>query len=101
MGCSSADTSANFSSECDLEVTYDSFGRMNYHPFYHKNNKMPWKSEDIQYIIDWYEKVGPEEISFALERTIKSVQQKATQLRRCGLLGKGRTYVPRIKKRSS
>jgi hypothetical protein len=68
----------------EIPVTYDRFGRMNYHPDYHANHKLPWSVEDTQYLIDNYDKIGPEEISLTLERTIHTVMTRAYELRRSG-----------------
>ncbi|MFQ2833197.1 hypothetical protein ACK3YH_20670 [Aeromonas caviae] len=68
----------------EIPVTYDRYGRMNYHPDYHANHKKPWTSEDAQYLIENYDKVGPEEVSFTLERTIHTVMTYACSLRKNG-----------------
>jgi hypothetical protein len=69
------------------EIKYDSYGRMMYNPEFHANDGKKWTKEDVNYLIDWYEIIGPEELSFALERTIKSVQQKVSELRKKKMLG--------------
>lgn len=69
------------------EIKYDSYGRMKYNPEFHTNDGKTWTKEDINYLIDWYDIIGPEEMSFALERTIKSIQQKASELRKKKMLG--------------
>lgn len=68
----------------EIPITYDKYGRMNYHPEYHANHKKPWSTEDSQYLIDNYDKVGPEEISLTLERTIHTVMTRAYELRKSG-----------------
>ena len=69
-------------------VTYDKYGRMNYHPDYHQNHGKPWKTTEQKYLIDNYVSMGPEQISLALERTIHVVMQKACELRKKGLMPK-------------
>lgn len=71
-----------------IKIEYDRFGRMNYNPEFHENNGTTWNHEDIQYMVDWYNLIGPEEMSFALGRTIKTIQSKATELRKKELMGK-------------
>ena len=69
-------------------VTYDKYGRMNYHPDFHGNQKQPWTTVDQKFLIENYENMGPEEISFALERTIHTVMTRAYQLRKIGAMPK-------------
>lgn len=69
-------------------VTYDRYGRMNYHPDFHAKQKTPWTNKDQKYLIDNYALIGPEQISFELERTIHMVMQRACQLRKQGLMTK-------------
>lgn len=71
---------------------------MNYNPEFHKKHGTSWTLEDLQYLIDWYDIIGVEEMSYALERTIKSVAQKATELRNKGIMPQDRCgYHERIK----
>ncbi|WP_205694139.1 hypothetical protein [Clostridium sp. JN-9] len=70
------------------EIRYDRYGRMFYNPEFHANNGKQWTTEDLQYLINWYDIAAPEEISFALERTQKTVQNKACQLRKKGIMHK-------------
>lgn len=67
-------------------VTFDKYGRMQYHPDFHANHKKPWKTSEQKFLIDNYEKIGPEETSLALERTIHTVMTKATKLRKQGIM---------------
>ncbi|GCD13172.1 hypothetical protein [Clostridium tagluense] len=84
----------------EAPIEYDKYGRMSYNPIFHENNGKPWYKEDTQYLIDWYDIIGPEEISFAIDRTIKSVMHKATLLRKGGKMKKPlkKTTCKRIKK---
>lgn len=83
----------------DPPIEYDRFGRMEYNPLFHSNNRKPWLKEDTQYLIDWYEIIGPEEIGFALDRTIKSVMHQVTVFRKNGKMKKPfkKTYTKKIK----
>lgn len=69
-------------------IEYDRFGRMKYNPEFHRKNGQPWSKNDLEYLINWYDKIGPEEMSFALERPITAVMQKAKVLRYEGLMHK-------------
>lgn len=66
--------------------TYDRYGRMNYHPEYHQNQGKPWTTRDQKYLIEYYEKLGPEQVSLALGRTIHTVMQRASELRKRGVM---------------
>lgn len=68
------------------DITYDKYGRMQYHPDFHANHKKPWTTSDQKFLIENYEKIGPEETSLALERTIHTVMTKAAKLRKQGLM---------------
>lgn len=79
--------------------TYDSYGRMNYHPDYHPNQGTPWTTTDQQYLIEFYEKLGPEQVSLDLGRTIHTVMTRAYELRKRGEMPKaaGKTYHRRTR----
>lgn len=70
------------------DVAYDRYGRMKYHPEYHSKQQTPWTVEDQNYLIENYVLLGPEQISFALERTIHTVMQRACELRKIGVMKK-------------
>lgn len=65
-------------------IEYDSFGRMRYNPELHCKQGTKWIDEDIDYLINWGNKIGIEEMSLALERDERSVSQKMTELRKKG-----------------
>lgn len=67
-----------------MEIQYDKFGRMKYHPAFHQNHFKRWNEEDLQYLKDWYYKIGPEEMSFALDRPIVAVMNKVAKLKKKG-----------------
>ena len=73
------------------QVQFDRYHRMKYHPEYHKNMGQPWPLEDLQYLIDYYDKIGSIEMSFALERTETSVRQRVNALRKAGIMEKPTT----------
>lgn len=72
----------------DIPVTYDAYGRMQYHPDFHPNHGLPWKTTDQKYLIERYVLDRPEQVSFALGRTIHTVMGKAWELRKLGLMPK-------------
>lgn len=84
----------------NMEISYDRFGRMFYNSEFHENNRKPWDKEDMDYLIQWYDRIGPEEMSFALGRTMKTVQTKVSELRKKGVMKKPAKQIrhKRIKK---
>ena len=70
----------------ETPVTYDKYGRMNYHPDYHTNHGKPWLVSEQKYLIENYEASGPEHVSLSIGRTIHVVMQKACELRKSGLM---------------
>ncbi len=36
----------------EKQVTYDAYGRMQYHPDFHPNHGKPWKTTEQKYLID-------------------------------------------------
>lgn len=70
----------------DMEITFDKNGRMNYHPDFHARHKMPWTTHERSFIIKNYNLIGPEECSLTLERTMRSVMQFASRLRKDGYM---------------
>ncbi len=80
-----------------MEVTYDKHGRMNYHPDFHPNHRKPWTTKDQKFLIDKYEKLGPDQVALSLGRTIRTIMQTANRLRKQGLMPKRSTkkFFPR------
>lgn len=70
------------------DVTYDNYGRMNFHAEIHTNQGKPWLIADQKYLIEFYETLGPAQISFDLGRTIHTIMTKAYRLRKDGLMAK-------------
>lgn len=62
-------------------VTYDNFGRMKYCPELHPNKGKAWSEDELDYLVNWYSIIGPEEMSLALGRTITSVITMAVRLK--------------------
>jgi hypothetical protein len=81
-----------------LKIEYDHYGRMKYNSIFHWNNGTLWSKEDLEYLINWYDKIGADEMSFALSRTVTTVNQKVSELRKKGIMPKTRA---RYKKRIS
>ena len=69
-------------------INYDKNGRIAYTPELHDRQGEPWTKEEIQYLIDWYNVIGGEEMSLALGRTETTIMTKANTLRKRGLLQK-------------
>ena len=67
-------------------MVYDRYGRLQFDPDIHDNHGKRWSQEDTQYLVDYYYSDGPDAVSFALGRTIQTVMQKATDLRKQGRL---------------
>lgn len=65
-------------------IEYDSYGRLKYNPILHPNQGMPWSTEDKEYLIEWLDKIGLEEMSLALGRTESTISEKARILRKKG-----------------
>lgn len=61
-------------------------GRLKYNKELHPNHGKRFNEEDTRYIIDWYEKIGAEEISLALGRTEGTIQSKVMCLRKEGIM---------------
>jgi hypothetical protein len=87
----------------ETTIEYDRYGRMKYNPLFHTKTNKPWAYNDLEYLINWYDIVGPEEMSYALSRTIKSIAQMVNNKRNDGTMIKPlkQVKVKRIKKRPS
>lgn len=66
-------------------LAFDDFGRILYNPEFHKRHCKPWTKEEVDYLVNWYMRIGAEEMSFALERPEASIMQKVTHLRKKGV----------------
>lgn len=72
-------------------VSFDAYGRMQYHPEIHTKQGTPWTTTDQNYLIKFYEKIGPDQMSHELGRTIHTVMNRAYILRKQGLMPKRKT----------
>lgn len=80
-------------------IEYAASGRMKYHPDYHPRQGKPWTNHEQRYVIERYVKDGPEEVSFALGRTIGTVMSYVYRLRRLGVMAPAPATGRRHKKR--
>ena len=71
-----------------MDVTYDRYGRMQYHPEIHFNQDKPWLNSDEKYLIEYYEKDGPDKVALALGRTVHTIMTRAYELRKKGAMPK-------------
>ena len=65
-------------------VKYDNAGRMKYNPDLHDRQGKLWDDDEKEYLINWYNIIGLEEMSLALGRTEGTVANKVNQLRSLG-----------------
>lgn len=68
-----------------MKYEYDKQGRLKYNPEIHFSQGTPWSISDKQYLIDWYDIIGPEEMSYALGRTEYSIVNYVFLLKKQGL----------------
>jgi len=68
-----------------LDITYDKYGRMAYHPEFHSNHGKPLNETDIEYLCKYWEIDGAKTMSFALGKTEHTLSCKINQLRKQGL----------------
>lgn len=80
------------------EITFDQYGRMQYHPEFHTRHGLPLTTLEQKYLIDNYDQLGPELCSLALERTYHSILTLVYMLRKNGLMPKP-TSVRRSRRR--
>ncbi len=67
-------------------ITYDSSGRMKYNPEFHDNQGKAWTVKDQKFLIENYEAMGPERLSYDLGRTFTTIANRAYELRKSGLM---------------
>ncbi|WP_342510543.1 DNA-entry nuclease [Sporosarcina sp. FSL K6-1522] len=65
---------------------YDAAGRMMYHPEFHFSHRIPWTESELEYLCKYYEIDGRDTISMALGKTVSSVADKMTYLKKRGLV---------------
>lgn len=71
-----------------MQMVFDNNGRLKYHPDFHQKQGTPWTNQDQRYLIDYYERLGPETLSLDLERTIGTIMTRAYELRKQGVMPK-------------
>ncbi len=76
-----------------MEIAYDKHNRMLYNPEFHAKTGTKWSEEDIKYLIDWYNIIGVDEMSYALERTPFTINNHVYHLRKKGLMSKPDIYL--------
>lgn len=67
-------------------IKFDQSGRILYNPGLHHNQNKSWTHDELVYIIEWYAKIGIEELSLALSRSEGTVGAKIAELRLAGLM---------------
>ncbi|MDF2650542.1 MAG: hypothetical protein K0Q73_6347 [Paenibacillus sp.] len=66
-------------------ISYDNFGRMEYHPVFHFNQGKPFKLDDLIYICKYHSIDEPRTLAFAIGKTEKSIATMISKLRKEGL----------------
>jgi Mn-dependent DtxR family transcriptional regulator len=75
---------------------------MKYNSELHFAQSKPWTSDDINYLKEWYNVAGMEEMSLALGRTEPSILKMIAKLRKQGLMGKEkRRTMPRLLRKAT
>ena len=84
----------------DAPLKYDKYGRLLYNAMFHEKSGTPWAYDDECYLKEWYYIIGPEEMSYALERTMSSIMGKVAKLNQEGIMATPSSKVRknRIKK---
>ncbi|KIV57515.1 hypothetical protein TS65_09845 [Aneurinibacillus migulanus] len=77
-----------------LDISYDSSGRMNFHPRLHPNQGKPFTEEEKEYLCKYYDIDGSLSMSYVLGRTQKSILNKISKLKRNGMFEyyRGKTH---------
>lgn len=68
----------------DDEIQFDKFGNIKYHPNIHRKHGIPLTIEEQEYLCKYFEHDGKTSMSFALERTEKTLETKVGKLRKNG-----------------
>jgi hypothetical protein len=69
-------------------IEYDICGRMKYNPDLHDRQGRPWEDDEKEYLINWYSKIGLEEMSLALGRTETTIATKVSIFRSQGKMSR-------------
>lgn len=77
---------------------YTKNGQLKYHPDLHAKRGRAWTNHEQLFLIENYFSMGPEQVSFALERPIGAVMRKYSTLRKKGIVSTGakRRYHRRL-----
>lgn len=67
-------------------ITYDSSGRMSYHPDFHPNHGKPFSQEDLEYLCTFYGIDDARTLSFAMGKTEHVCRVKIAKLKAAGLV---------------
>ncbi|WP_340397782.1 DNA-entry nuclease [Paenibacillus sp. FSL E2-0202] len=65
-------------------ITYDSSGRMEYHPDFHFSRGLPFSQEDLEYLCTFYGVDDARTLSFALGKTEHVCRVKFAKLKSQG-----------------
>ncbi len=65
-------------------ITYDPYGRMQYHPEFHENHGKPFTEDDKEYLCMFYEIDNTRALSYAIGKTEVVLRAKYSILKRQG-----------------
>lgn len=68
-----------------VEISYDKFGRMQYHPEFHFSHGKQFTESDLEYICKFYEVDNIQCLAFAIGKTEHTIRTKVVELRKRGL----------------
>ncbi len=71
--------------EVEKEISFDRFGRMNYHPDFHFNHCKTMSEEELEYLCKFWEFDNCRTVAFALGRTEHSLDSTVNKLKKSGL----------------
>lgn len=75
------------------KIEYDRYGRMKYNPSFHDRQNKSYDNDEIEYLVNWYNKIDGEEMSLALGRTLDTIRQKVNMLRKQGKMSPPTKYA--------
>lgn len=68
----------------DKTITYDRFGRMEYHPGYHPNHCKPFSDYEISYLCKFWDVDDRMDMSLALGRTETTLSNRVSRMKKDG-----------------
>ncbi|MEG0259890.1 MAG: DNA-entry nuclease [Lysinibacillus sp.] len=68
-----------------IEISYDNYGRMLYHPEFHFAHGKTFSESDLEYICKFYEVDHTRNIAFAIGKTEHTIRTKVSKLQKEGL----------------